>query len=175
VNLFVGGFIGSPAMNLVEASIRRDDGRVVVEFGPQRLRIDDAVLGARPALESYLGRPVILGIRPEDMEDAELRSDAPQDQRIEAQVDLREDMGNEVFVHFTVEAPTVLTEDTRELAADRGEDVEELEQLVTRAPWIARFDADSRAAERDAIEILVDTKHLHFFDPETGEAIRGER
>jgi multiple sugar transport system ATP-binding protein len=176
VNLFVGGFIGSPAMNLVAGSIRKDDGRLTIEFGPERLRIDDSVLGARPALQSYVRRPVILGIRPEDMEDAELRSDAPKDQRIGATVDLREDMGNEVFVHFTVDAAPVLTEDTKELAADRGATVEELEQEVAsrRTTFVARFDADTRAREGQRSEIHVDTRALHFFDPDTGQSIWAE-
>jgi multiple sugar transport system ATP-binding protein len=172
-NLFVGGFIGSPAMNMVEGTIARSDGSLAVEFAGHRLTIDPEAVADRPALAGYDGRPVILGIRPEDMEDAALAPDAPSDRRFKTTVELREDMGSEVLVHFSLDAPPVLTEDTKELAADRGEVVEELEQLVTRAPWIARFDADSRAAEGDAIEILVDTKRLHFFDPDTAEAIRG--
>jgi multiple sugar transport system ATP-binding protein len=172
-NLFVAGFIGSPAMNMVEGTLVRSDGALAVEFAGNRLTIDPANAAERPALAGYDGRRVILGVRPEDMEDAALAPDSPADRRFKTTVELREDMGSEILVHFSLDAPPVLTEDTKELAADRGEDVEELEQLVTRAPWIARFDADSRAGEGDAVEILVDTKRLHFFDPDTGEAIRG--
>jgi multiple sugar transport system ATP-binding protein len=173
-NLFVAGFIGSPAMNMVEGSLARSNGALSVEFAGSRLALDPRAVAERPALAGYDGRRVIVGVRPEDMEDAALAPDSPADRRFKTTVDLREDMGSEVLVHFSLDAPPVLTEDTKELAADRGEDVEELEQLVTRAHWIARFDADSRAAEGDAIEILVDTKNLHFFDPDTGEAIRGD-
>ncbi len=173
-NLFVAGFIGSPAMNMVEGTLSRSSGALTVEFAGNRLALDPEAAAARPALAGYDGRQVILGVRPEDMEDAALAPDSPTDHRFKTTVDLREDMGSEVLAHFSLDAPPVLTEDTKELAADRGEDVEELEQLLTRAPWIARFDADSRAAEGDAIEILVDTKNLHFFDPDTGEAIRGD-
>jgi multiple sugar transport system ATP-binding protein len=174
-NLFVAGFIGSPQMNMVEGVLSRSNGGLAIEFAGHRLAIDAEAADAGPALAAYDGRRVILGVRPEDMEDAALAPDSPTDHRFKTTVDLREDMGSEVLIHFSLDAPPVLTEDTKELAADRGEDVEELEQLVTRAPWIARFDADSRAAEGDAIEILVDTKHLHFFDPQSGEAIRGDR
>jgi multiple sugar transport system ATP-binding protein len=174
-NLFVGGFIGSPAMNMVEAKVSRANGACTVEFGGNRLAVDPEVVTTRPALAGYDGRSVILGIRPEDMEDAALSSDSPTERRFETMVELREDMGSEVLVHFSLDAPPVLTEDTKELAADRGEVVEELEQLASQAAWIARFDADTRAAESDAIEVLVDTKRIHFFDPETGEAIWGVR
>ena len=175
VNLFVGGFIGSPAMNMVEAKVIRSDGDCSVEFGGNRLTVDPEVVAQRPALAGYDGRNVILGVRPEDMEDAALSPDSPTDRRFKTNVDLREDMGSEVLVHFSLDAPPVLTEDTRELAADRGQAIEELEQVATRAAWIARFDADTRAAESDAVEVLVDTKRIHFFDQETGEAIWGDR
>ena len=174
-NLFVAGFIGSPAMNMVEAKVIRSDGAVSVEFGGNRLTVDPEVVAQRPALAAYDGRNVILGVRPEDMEDAALSPDSPTDRRFKTNVDLREDMGSEVLVHFSLDAPPVLTEDTRELAADRGQAIEELEQLATRAAWIARFDADTGAAESDAVEVLVDTKRIHFFDQETGEAIWGDR
>jgi multiple sugar transport system ATP-binding protein len=173
-NLFVGGFIGSPAMNMVEATIARADGSLAVEFPGARLTVDPAALAQRPALAAYEGRRVILGVRPEDMEDAALEPGAPEDRRMKIVVDLREDMGSEVLVHFSLDAPRVLTEDTKELAADRGEAVEELEQLTDRAPWIARFDADTTAAEGDALEVLVDTRSMQFFDPETSQAIWGD-
>jgi multiple sugar transport system ATP-binding protein len=173
-NLFVGGFIGSPAMNMVEATIARADGLVAAEFPGARLTVDPAALAQRPALAAYEGRRVILGVRPEDMEDAALEPGAPEDRRMKIVVDLREDMGSEVLVHFSLDAPRVLTEDTKELAADRGEAVEELEQLTDRAPWIARFDADTTAAEGDALEVLVDTRSMQFFDPETSQAIWGD-
>ncbi|HEX3327164.1 MAG TPA: sn-glycerol-3-phosphate ABC transporter ATP-binding protein UgpC, partial [Actinomycetota bacterium] len=127
-NLFVAGFIGSPAMNLVEASLTGAGGAVFIEFAGNRLRVDDEALTLRPALRSYEGRKVVLGIRPEDMEDASLVKGSPDDQRIPVVVDLRENMGSEVFVHFTVNAPSVLTEDTKELAVDAGSDsLEKLE------------------------------------------------
>src|SRR5438132_840712 len=116
-NVFVAGFIGSPAMNMVEATVARSDGRLFAEFGGNRLAVDEKALQDRPALQGYVDRKVILGIRPEDMEDAQLQSGAPEDRRLVTNVDLREDMGSEVLVHFSIGAPPVLTEDTKELAA----------------------------------------------------------
>jgi multiple sugar transport system ATP-binding protein len=172
-NVFVAGFIGSPAMNMVEARIARSDGSTAVEFGDNRLTIDPQAVEQRPGLAQYTDRNVILGVRPEDMEDAALSPGAPADRRMRMVVDLREDMGSEVLIHFSLDVPPVLTEDTKVLAADRGEDVEELEQLADRAAWIARFDADTMAKEGDRIEVLVDTRSLHFFDRETGSSIWG--
>jgi multiple sugar transport system ATP-binding protein len=174
-NLFVGGFIGSPAMNMVEANVIHSNGSLAVEFGGNRITVDPEAAALRPALADYDGRSVIVGVRPEDMEDGALSPGAPEDRRMRTLVELREDMGSEVLVHFSLDAPPVLTEDTKELAADRGQDVEELEQLQDRAPWIARFDADTQAREKDAVEVLVDTRSLHFFDKETGAAIWGDR
>ena len=174
-NLFVAGFIGSPAMNLATATVRRGDEGLYVEFGSHRLAVDETTLEHRPALRSYIDRDVILGIRPEDMEDAQLQRGAPEDRRLRASVDLREDMGSEVFVHIAIDTPPVLTEDTKELAADRGIDVEELESVDTaRSTFVARFDADTRAAEGDLVEVYVDTRSLYFFDPETAVSIVDE-
>jgi multiple sugar transport system ATP-binding protein len=169
-NLFVAGFIGSPAMNLVEARISQRDGAVFAEFAGMRLGLPERTLAERPALKGYANRSVIIGIRPEDMDDAALRPGAPETERIPTAVDLREDMGAEVLVHFAVNAPPVITEDTKELLRDRGQDLEE----VVEAPhsrFVARFDADTKAAEGDRVEVFVDTRMLHFFDPETGVSI----
>ena len=170
-NLFVAGFIGSPAMNLVEAGVERENDDLFVSFGGNRLAVDPAVNEQRPALHSYAGRRVILGIRPEDMEDAALRPGSPEDRRLRTTVELREDMGSEVFIHFAVDCPPVLTEDTKELAADRGVDVEELEARTKKTSFVARFDADTAAKEADRIDVLVDTRALYFFDPDTGASI----
>ncbi len=170
-NLFVAGFIGSPAMNLVEATVARSDGRLFVEFGHNRVALDPEAVHERPALHGYLDRKVILGIRPEEMEDAELRTDAPEDRRITTTVDLREDMGSEVLIHFTVDAPPVLTEDTKELAAAVGADVTDLEPHLDKTTFIAKFDANTLAQEDNRIEVFVDTRYLHFFDPASGQSI----
>jgi multiple sugar transport system ATP-binding protein len=175
VNLFVAGFIGSPAMNLVEARMEQDSGGMVAVFAEHRLGLDEAAVARRPALRHYLGRPVVVGIRPENLADAALRPGVPADRRIRAMIDLREDMGHEIFVHFAVKAPLVLTEDTRELAADAGaEALESLEEAASAEQniFVARFGNDSQVREGDTIDIAVDTAALHFFDPETGQAIR---
>ena len=173
-NLFVAGFIGSPAMNLVEATVIRDDGRLFVEFGRNRVALDPETVEERPALHGYVDRKVILGIRPEDMEDAALHTDVPEDRRITTTVDLREDMGSEVLVHFTVFAPPVLTEDTKELAADLGADVTDLMPHADKTTFIAKFDANTNAQEGNRIQVFVDTRYLHFFDPDGGQSIWGE-
>ena len=176
VNLFVAGFIGSPAMNMVQAELTSSDGKLFVEFGGNRLRVDDEVRERRPGLRAFDGKKVILGIRPEDMEDAEVVADAPADRRIPATIGLREALGSELLVHFTVEAAIVLTEDVRELAVDVGaEALEELEEEAKtgKTVFVARLNPRSRARQGDRIELFVDTRALHFFDPEGGLGIYG--
>src|SRR5687768_12279847 len=90
VNLFVGGFIGSPAMNMLEASLGRADGGLAAEAGGQRIVLGEETVSARPALKQFEGRPVILGIRPEDLEDAALAPDAAADRTLAGEVQLTE-------------------------------------------------------------------------------------
>jgi multiple sugar transport system ATP-binding protein len=177
-NLFVGGFIGSPAMNIVEGTVTRQDGGTFVTFAGHRLRVLPQVLDARPGLAVSDARPVILGIRPEDMEDAALVSGSTPDSRFSVPIDLREAMGSDIFLHFSVDAPPVVTDDTRELASDIGEKaVEQLTAQATerRSTFIARVDPESRASVGRPCEIHVDLRKLYFFDPATGRSIGGGR
>jgi multiple sugar transport system ATP-binding protein len=170
-NLFVAEFIGSPAMNLVEAELERANGAVSVTLGSHRLRVDDEVVGKRPALEGFEGKRVVVGIRPEDLEDAAVSGETPDDHRLSANVDIREDMGSEVFLHFTIDATPVRSEVVREAVG--AEAVEATEALAQKegAPFIARVDRETRVREGSKVDLAVATKRLHFFDPETGAGI----
>lgn len=172
VNLFVGGFIGSPAMNMVEATLGRDDGRIAATVGSRSITLDDETVAAHPGLESFLGSTVILGIRPEDLEDAALVPDTPPDRRLEGTVRLRESLGAEVMVHLQVDAKPALTDDVRELAQDLDAvAVREVSEGAAETTIVGRFGARSRAREDEAVEVAVDTRSLHFFDPESGLGI----
>jgi multiple sugar transport system ATP-binding protein len=169
VNLFVGGFIGSPAMNMFEGTLVRSDGGLSVEVGEQRLALGDDAPSARPALQAYEGRTIVLGIRPEHVEDAALATDAPADRRLRGTVELTEALGAEIVAHISLEAKPALTEDVRELAADIGEELEEEAEGMTTL--VGRVSARSDLREGDAAELAVDTGALHFFDLETGAGI----
>jgi|SRR3989440_5670780 multiple sugar transport system ATP-binding protein len=173
VNLFVAEFIGSPAMNLVNAGLARVNGHLEARFGEHRLRVDDDVLGRRPALARYEGKQVVLGIRPEDLGDASLAGGS-EGRRLSAVVDIREDMGAEVHAHFGVGVPPV---QSRAVAEAVGEEALEATREQTRRQgslFVARLDPATRAHEGEPIELAVKTHRLHFFDPETGDGIYGQ-
>ena len=174
VNLFVGGFIGSPAMNMVEATLARANGGLVAEAGGQRIVLGEEAVSARPALKNFEGRKVVLGIRPEDLEDAALATDVPADRRLRGKVELREALGSEIMVHFTIDAPPALTEDVRELAQDLGDEravQEAAEGTKQHTTMVGRFGARSNIRVGETAEVAVDTRSLHFFDPESGLGI----
>jgi multiple sugar transport system ATP-binding protein len=174
VNLFVGGFIGSPAMNMIEATIRRANGGLAVDVGEQHLKLDDETLATRPALRGYEGRTIILGIRPEELEDVSLEPDTPPDRRLRGLVELREALGSELMVHFTVEGTReALTDDVKELAQDAGAPTEgpALESKGSGALLVGRFGARADVEEGKQVEVAVDTRSLHFFDAETSQGI----
>jgi multiple sugar transport system ATP-binding protein len=173
VNLFVAGFIGSPAMNLLEATLEQANGKPEVVLAGARLQLHEETLARHPGLSAYAGREVILGIRPEDLEDATLAtSDGP---RIKGQVELREALGSEVLVHFTAAAKQAVTEHVRELAEDVGDDraMQQLEEgdMPPQTTLVGRFGARSKVKQGDSIEVAVDPRSLHFFDPDTGLGI----
>ena len=176
LNLFVAGFIGSPAMNLVDATLHRTNGTMEVEVGGFHLPLPDDVVGTRRDLEKFVERTVVLGIRPEDMEDASLVTDAPAERRIASTVELREALGSDVVVHFPIDAPQAITDDVRELAEDVGvEAVEQVEAHAAggKAVMMARLNPRTRARVGERVELVVDTHRLHFFDPDSGAAIYG--
>ena len=159
-NLFVAAFIGSPPMNLVEAKVT--DGRVAFAGFEVPLPVGSD-------LGDLGGRTLILGIRPSDMEDAAEWSN-PDLPTIEVTADVTEDLGSEVNVLFTVDAPPVGVEEVME-AAD--EPVEEAAFLLeeNRAVFCARVDARSQARPGARVRLSLDPRRFHFFDPETGLAV----
>jgi multiple sugar transport system ATP-binding protein len=174
VNLFVGGFIGSPAMNMVESTIERRNGALVALVGPHPLTLGEEVTRSRPALERYVGRRVVLGIRPESLEDAALAPDVPADRHIKGVVVLREPLGSEIVAHFEVDAPPALTEDVRELARDVGQEgtvQAAVDEGAAKTTLVGRFGPRSRIRNGDLIDVAVDTSSIHLFDLETGLGI----
>ncbi|KRF00843.1 ABC transporter ATP-binding protein [Nocardioides sp. Soil777] len=169
-NIFVAGFIGSPPMNMAIGRVDRTDAGVTVSFGGATIQVPDSVTAARPALASYAGRDVAVGIRSEDMEDASLARDADSKARLTTSVALTEALGSEIVVHFPVDAPRVVTEDTKALEQDAG--VDDVPVAHDGNIWVASFSPRSRVRPRDQVEIAIDQERLHFFDPETGLAIR---
>ncbi len=174
VNLFVAGFIGSPTMNMVEAEVAEDGDHLTVTLGKQLLRLGDETLRLHPALKTYVGRSVVVGVRPEDLEDVAMLGDVPEGERIRGKLVLREALGSEIIAHFEVEAPPVLTADTRELAEDVGtthqyEARERQKQQTSKL--VGRFNARTDVKEGQPIDVAVDTRALHFFDMETGLGI----
>jgi multiple sugar transport system ATP-binding protein len=175
-NLFVAGFIGSPAMNIVEATLARSNGSFTAEFGGYRLAIPEDVFRTHPDLKGFEGKQVIIGIRPEDMEDAAIKPDAPADHRISSSVILREALGADVLVHFMIKAPAVLTEDAKELAHDVGaEAVEAAERgaMAGESEFLARLSPRTKVQQGQPLEVVVDVHRLHFFDAESGKGIYG--
>ena len=168
-NLFVAGFIGSPAMNMVDAVLRRSESGGAVEFAGISLRVPEQTFQERPALAARAGSRVVLGIRPEDIEDPQFINDRVDGSDIQVVVDIREAMGSEVYVHFGVDAPPVITEDTIDLAAD-AELLPEADRGA-RTSFVARLNPRTSAQRGQPITLQVDNRRLHFFDPVTGEAI----
>ena len=165
-NVFVAAFIGSPSMNLYEATlqVREDGGGASVTLGRHPLGLGPEAFAARPALRGYDGKRVVVGIRPEDFEDAALVPDAPADRRFRAPVTLIEALGSEIMVHFGLDARTVD-------AGDPDAPAESVGDVQSNA--VGRFSPRSRVRAREDIDIVVSTENLHFFDHDTSAAIWG--
>jgi multiple sugar transport system ATP-binding protein len=169
VNLFVAGFIGSPAMNFVTAELVRDGGPAV-SFAGYKLSVPPSVLSAKPGLDSYFGREVILGVRPSDFEDANLAD--PTWPRMQVSAGVTEELGSEIHVIFTIDAPPVEHASIAEAAkGDEDEDETAVVLAGGKSVWTARVAARSSARPGSPVELAVDTSNLHFFDPVSGLSI----
>ncbi len=159
-NLFVAGFIGSPAMNLFESSISIGDESISVDLGRQSIELPLAYLDERPALRAYDGAPLACGIRPDDVYDAAL--DPPFEQRVNGQVVILEELGSEIIAHLDVGVTRI--DSAEQGSADTEDDFD--------TGFIGRFAQQSTARVGDRIEVALDIGAIHFFDPATGKAIR---
>ena len=144
VNLFVGGFIGSPAMNMIEATLAKSNGGFAVEAGGQRIALSQELLANRPALSATKARTIVLGIRPEDLEDAALAPRRSLRAAHQGNVELTEALGSEIMAHFTIDAPPALTEDVRELAQDVGDERAVEQHEDAQHLMVGRFGARSQ-------------------------------
>ncbi|MCA2220387.1 ABC transporter ATP-binding protein [Nonomuraea aurantiaca] len=174
VNLFVAGFMGSPAMNFVTAELVRDGGTAVT-FADIKLEIPESTFSDKPGLDQYIGKQVILGIRPSDFEDA---ASAGQNANgwatLAVKAEVTEELGSEINVLFLIDAPPVEHKDTV-AAADTGDDEEAaLPLLGDKSLWTARVNARSHARPGSSLDLVLDTHNLHFFDPTSGLAIGHE-
>ncbi len=169
-NMFVAAFIGSPSMNLVQATLRGSDGAIWADFADAHLRLPPRAVAARPGLARYVGRQVVLGLRPEHMHDAALAGEIPADQRIHATVEHRELMGAEVYLHFSLRAQAAPATEPETAAAVEAAPAQARES-VEHVPFVARLAGRSSAGVGTAIDIAVDTPNLYFFDPGTRRVI----
>jgi multiple sugar transport system ATP-binding protein len=171
-NLFVGGFIGSPAMNMIEATVHPVDNRIALQFGSSELDLDPQMVERHPELKGLGGRRVVLGIRPESIEHERFAGVGPHGRTIQATIELRESLGSEALVHFTMDAQTVVTDDTRELVRDR-EDAEDAELVVEDrgSSFVAKIDPKARVRMGETIPLVIDTSELYLFDPDNGGAL----
>jgi multiple sugar transport system ATP-binding protein len=169
VNLFVAGFIGSPAMNFVTADLIRDDGPAVT-FAGYRLAVPTDVIDAKQGLSDFIGKKVILGIRPSDFEDAGLADSGWGKMTVTTGV--TEELGSEIHVIFTIDAPPVEHASLTKAADNEDDEDASVAALIGgKSLWTARVSARSRVRPGQPIELGVDTQRLHFFDPNTGLSI----
>ncbi len=164
LNIFVAGFIGSPAMNLVHGSLEVENDEFEVHFGSNRLKVSRDVFDQRPALKDFVGKDIIIGIRPEDIEDARF-IDELHGQALTAPANLVEPMGSDVMAHLSIDARPALTGEAADVAKETGRADRDNAFLV------ARLNPRTTVGVGDDLEVFVDTTRLHYFAPDGGAAI----
>ena len=163
-NIFVAGFIGSPAMNFVYAAIDVSEKGTKLTFGDSNIVSSDAP----KSLSNFNGKEIVLGIRPEAFEDSVYANDKEFTEQININVSLLEQLGSDTYIHFYKDIPPVQTKAIEEILADEGEDIS---ALGTETKFIARINPNATIEEGQNINLAIDPSKLHYFDPETGLAI----
>jgi multiple sugar transport system ATP-binding protein len=165
-NLFVAGFVGSPPMNIAEATlVRTPDGHLAVAIGDHTLRLDGDTLVAHPALADYEHRQVVVGVRPHQLREAD--GAVPADARLRVPVAAADHFGDDAYVRFVINAPPLVSD----AAEDVGDDAEQPAPAERLNMWTARLDHPARVG--DVVELTPAPGHVHLFDPRTGAALRG--
>lgn len=166
-NLFVAGFIGSPAMNLTYGHLEAEGDDVWAVLPQTRLLVGPPAILKHPGIEDRLNEELVVGIRPNHLEAASVAGRDP-DRAMQVEVEVTEMLGADTYIHFTVPRSPVVTPDIEELLADSGQDASSLGEKTN---FIARVSPDIRVRHGDAVELIVDCDKLLFFDPETGKRI----
>ena len=163
-NIFVAGFIGSPAMNFVYANIDVSGKETKLIFGDTEIVSSHAP----KSLADFNDQKIVLGIRPEAFEDSVYANDKEFTERINIDVSLLEQLGSDTYIHFYKDIPPVQTKAIEEILADEGEDIS---ALGTETKFIARINPNATIKEGQNINLSIDPSKLHYFDPDTGLAI----
>ena len=168
-NLFVASFIGSPEMNLIRAELDRSDGGFLCRMGDQSLALSPEVVERNSGLAAHAGRAIGVGIRPEDISDANRSDPTTADNVLHGRVELKEALGSELLAHIAIDAEPIRTAEVLEVVRDV--DAGLADEHADRAIIVGRFDARSPLRLGDSSAIAVDIDRMHFFDLETGLAI----
>ncbi len=164
-NIFVAGFIGSPSMNFVYANIGVKNSSIQLSFGNDQIDYNGEKLDELKAFEN---KEIVIGIRPEAFEDGNYANESEFSESIKVSVSLLEQLGSDSYIHFYKDIKPVQTEAIEEILADDGEDIS---ILGDNTKFIARINPNSTVAEGEEIELKIDPSKLHFFNPDTGDAI----
>ena len=163
-NIFVAGFIGSPSMNFVYATVNSSSKGIVLKFGEDEILSKDAP----ESLNEYEGQQIVLGIRPEAFEDSVYANKDEFSEEINIEVSLLEQLGSDTYIHFYKDINPVQTEAIEEILADEGEDIS---VLGSETKFIARINPNATIKEGQSVNLAIDPTKLHYFNPETGLSI----
>ena len=164
-NIFVAGFIGSPSMNFVYAKVGVNKNSIKLNFGNDHFDYKGDKL---EKLKAFENKEIVMGIRPEAFEDGNYANTSEYSESIKVSVSLLEQLGSDSYIHFYKDIKPVQTEAIEEILADEGEDIS---VLGDNTKFIARINPNSTVDEGEEIELKIDPSKLHFFDPETGDAL----